>query len=461
MTERADAKKKSGTAVRRYKRAVKPVKENIGEHSRYPIEFMESTLVDLVNTHADVEATLESYRDLFDSDNDDDKEDVVKIDTELDTLQAELSDIKSQIAAIKLERTELDKNKVDTKTSKDTVPLKRFDPPRFSGNTRAYPAFLASYKTHVMSRYGEDPYALMQCLSDKAEKLVAPVQDDHNEMMLRLEQAYGNPEKQVDCILQQLKSIDRVQDGDQKNLVQMIETVETCWLDLKRLGLEAEMKTATMVSTIERALPNTQKREWTLQKPDHGDKFTGLLAYLVKEKAAVEYMNEEVRTDTSKVKPKVHCADISTEEYPSDTKNVLVNLLENQNQLMQMITKGFSKESAMKKPDSSSHFNSNQRFQCWFHKSNGHSIDDCTAFASASNDEKTSAIKGNGACFCCLKVGHISRNCSQKQQCGELDQNNLPCSRFHHKLLHGAHASGHVFHNAIHVVNMDLSGKRN
>ena len=151
MTERADAKKKSGTAVRRYKRAVKPFKENIGEHSRYPIEFMESTLVDLVNTHADVEATLESYRDLFDSDNDDDKEDVVKIDTELDTLQAELSDIKSQIAAIKLERTELDKNKVDTKTSKDTVPLKRFDPPRFSGNTRAYPAFLASYKTHVMS----------------------------------------------------------------------------------------------------------------------------------------------------------------------------------------------------------------------------------------------------------------------------------------------------------------------
>ena len=58
------------------------------------------------------------------------------------------------------------------------------------------------------------------------------------------------------------------------------------------------MNTATTTSLIERLLPPTQKREWTLHKQTFGNdehKFQKLLTYLLKEKNAIEYMNSDIR----------------------------------------------------------------------------------------------------------------------------------------------------------------------
>ena len=49
-------------------------------------------------------------------------------------------------------------------------------------------------------------------------------------------------------------------------MIAMINTVERCWPDLAKLKLEREMDTSTMTSIIEKLLPNTQRREWTLYK---------------------------------------------------------------------------------------------------------------------------------------------------------------------------------------------------
>ena len=84
--------------------------------------------------------------------------------------------------------------------------------------------------------------------------------------MKRLQEKYGTNERQVDMILRDLKFLRRVPDGDSKALYKMIETVENCWLDLQRMNLEAEMDTTSMLSTIEKLLPDLQKGEWTLQK---------------------------------------------------------------------------------------------------------------------------------------------------------------------------------------------------
>ena len=87
-------------------------------------------------------------------------------------------------------------------------------------------------------------------LSGEAEKHVRSVEENYDEMMERLYTKYGSNERQVDVILKDLKGLRRVPDGDYKALHKMIETIENCWLDLKRMNLEAEMDTTSMLLTV-------------------------------------------------------------------------------------------------------------------------------------------------------------------------------------------------------------------
>ena len=98
------------------------------------------------------------------------------------------------------------------------------------------------------TRYGKDPFILMDCLSGEAEKLVRPVEENYDDMMNRLQIKYGSDEKQIDVILQDLRNLKRISDGDNKALYKLIETVENCWLDLKHMNLHTEMDTTSMLS---------------------------------------------------------------------------------------------------------------------------------------------------------------------------------------------------------------------
>lgn len=48
----------------------------------------------------------------------------------------------------------------------------------------------------------------------------------------------------------------------------MVEVVENCWLDLKKIELVYEMNTSTMVSQREKLLPVVQKMEWIIMKQE-------------------------------------------------------------------------------------------------------------------------------------------------------------------------------------------------
>ncbi|VDH99298.1 Hypothetical predicted protein [Mytilus galloprovincialis] len=101
-------------------------------------------------------------------------------------------------------------------------------------------------KDTCMSSYGKDPYALKQCLSGEALTVVKGVDNDFEEMFRRLDMKYGRAEKLIDHILNELKRLKKVQEGDNMKFISVVETVEKCWLDLKRMNLEAEMNTATI-----------------------------------------------------------------------------------------------------------------------------------------------------------------------------------------------------------------------
>ena len=176
-------------------------------------------------------------------------------------------------------------------------------------------------------------------------------------------------------------------------------------------------------------------------------------------------MAEDIRSANKHTKSRVNFAGI-TEEEPVESTKVIVNLLEKQleshNQLMKIMTQTMAKVPTDTHRNTADRSNrSGLNYRCWLHKSNGHDTVECSSFAGMDNQEKVTVSRRNGACFCCLKTGHISRQCQEKIQCGEIDQNNQPCTRYHHKLLHAAHIDGQIFHNSVHVVNADQKGRRN
>ena len=156
--------------------------------------------------------------------------------------------------------------KVKTKGAFETSKVNKLDAPTFTGNIRQYPICKVDYERHMLPSYGCDSYTLKQCLSGEALRVVKGVDNDFEEMFRRLDLKYGRPEKQADNILSKLKGPKNIQEGDPMKFISMVETVETCWLDLKRMKLDSEMNTATMISQIENLLPPLQKREWALRK---------------------------------------------------------------------------------------------------------------------------------------------------------------------------------------------------
>ena len=203
-------------------------------------------------------------------DDDKDARKIKELQDDMEVLYRELYDIKSWMSrqkAIFLEtRTVPETAPKATLVGAHGLKVKNLDAPEFSGNIRDYPSFKRDYERHMMSSYGQDPFALKKCLSGDALRTVKGVDDDFTEMFHRLDIKYGRPEKQADAVLNEIKKLKPITEGDDRAFIDTVDIIENCYLDLKKIKLEAEMNTATMVSEIEKLLPRIQRREWALKK---------------------------------------------------------------------------------------------------------------------------------------------------------------------------------------------------
>ena len=218
------------------------------------------------------------------------------MDSLLDECDAYMKDIDSTLDQI---RVTYACHMSDSSSKRSEVHVKPLETPRFSGNIREYSSFRQDFNRLMTQNYGKDAYVLRSCLIGSALETVKGVEDNFDEMFYRLDTTYGDPRKFVDVVVQELKSIRPIPDGDSKKFIDMANVIERCWLDLRRMDLSEEMNTVTMVSMVERLLPPTQKREWIL-KIDSNVKtsknmFEDLLQYILQEKRVIEYMNHDVR----------------------------------------------------------------------------------------------------------------------------------------------------------------------
>ena len=129
------------------------------------------------------------------------------------------------------------------------------------------------------------------------------LESDYNEMLRRLEEKFGNHRTIVDLIISDLRALKLLVEGDDKALIKTVEVVERCYLDLRKINLEAEMDSTNVLGIIERVLPHTQKRKWvaimdeeTIKNKNAGNlNFKMLLDYLLTQKRRIEYLGSAVR----------------------------------------------------------------------------------------------------------------------------------------------------------------------
>ena len=289
------------------------------------------------------------------------------------------------------------------------IRLERMKYPRFEGDTRDYPRFKHDFNKFVSPEINcteSIAYVLRSCLTGEALNVVSNVDDDINAICTRLDEKFGKPTKLVDLIMQDIKALKQITDGQDVKFIELVNIVERGYKDLKRINFEREMANSIVVSMIEAVLPRHVKREWSREvnqknsTVDERNKFEDL--------RIIEYQNDALRAYAPK------------DNYSSNNSNFNSNF------------------------NRSNNFNQTNQDSCLIHKSAQHNTRECNKYLRQSNEEKVNLLKENNACFCCLVSGHRSSQCNEKQI------STIPhCGKYHHHSLDEAHTAGMMFHSVI------------
>ena len=297
--------------------------------------------------------------------------------------------------------------------------------------------------------YGTDPYALKMCLSGEALQAVKGSEGNYDEMLQRLDDKFGNSRKIVDLVISDLKSLKKISDGDTKGFIKMVDQVEQCWLDLKKVNLSDELNTANGVSHIEKVLPSLQKRELVIKAEVSvtSKLFPELLKFLQKERKVLEYMNSNVRNSSGDNKVTVHNVNST---FETNTDLDLVKLEKKVGEDQQVNNKEFESciVNLTEMVKGANHETESKGEGCLLHNSTGHDLTDCYKFKDFGSKDRFEMVKSNGICFRCLRGYHPARSCKVGKLCDVVIKGQGLCNRNHHPLLHPDKIEG-ILHSAV------------
>ena len=322
---------------------------------------------------------------------------------------------------------------LNVNTQQNQIKVKRLDAPTFDGDIRKFPTFKTEYGRIMNKAYNRDAFALRQSLLGDAAKVVLGVEDDYNEMMRRLDAYYGDPCKLIDCIINDIKQLKEIPEGDNRKFIETVNIIERAFLDLKRLNLEKEMSSVSILSIIEKILPLDQKREWIkLYKnlENKEDAFIKLLKYLISEKEILEHMDKDIRSNNTSYKASINKVEI---EEDLNIVSAIKQMQIKQNNMETLLQQMSAVNKIEKYSDKTNQVTNNY---CWYHQTYNHSIYRCQAFHNLDNYIKFEVMKKNGTCFRCLGAGHVSKECNETRFCIVKDQYGNVCGKPHHPKLH-------------------------
>ena len=331
-------------------------------------------------------------------------------------IQKEYNAITSRIAVGIAKEQEKLKKLESTSRGKEScnLRLEKLKMPTFDGDIRQYPRFKKDFEQQVLPGLPKEsaPYALRSCLGREPLSTVRSVEDDIEKMLKRLDEKYGDPAKIADVVIEIIKEVKVIKEGEHKRFINFVNIVEDAYQDLRRLVLKKEITTTSSVSIIEKKLPNAYdvRKEWAklvsfdTSEVDRRDKFPSLLKFLLNCKRAIEYDSSNLRSNTS---------------YAGGTVNLTAS--------EKLGEDGHEDESNMKQQKETII----SQNKCLFHSNSGHWIDTCNLSLSKLAEERINLLKDKSACWSCLRVGHRLAECKRKKACGE-----NRCKGTHHKTIH-------------------------
>ena len=436
MADMKAAKQKRSTAkgtFHRYLNTFNDILKNGAEE-----DALVKIVADAERAYGDVEEKHDALMQFYDSEDEDVsvKEKINQLNGDVSIMYKELCTARNEVAIVKKKQKVKEMKPVISKTEEVTkMKVKPLQAPMFNGNVRDYPSFKRDYDTHMVKYYGKDTFSLKTCLSGEALQLVLPVDDDYEEMIRRLDFKYGRPEKLVDVILNELKSLKKVDDDDRGKFCHMVDIIERCYFDLKKVNLQSEINSTTMLGLFEKKLPDARMHDWALvkQKVGPGKKqFEVFLEFLRNQRTAMEYADEHIRQNNS-TKGSVNTAGFHTEI--KDNNNFQAQL--------DQIVKGLAHVAEIVKGSNSEDKDARRippnpiKNGCFFHNSGAHDTKDCEGFKRLSVKERFELTQTSRACFSCLRLGHPSRNCQERIPCNKVNPTDRTvCSKPHHPLLH-------------------------
>ena len=166
-----------------------------------------------------------------------------KADAEIDwtrKIQGEYNKVTSNIALVMAKNNQkLLKEKSTSQGKQLNVRLEKLKMPTFDGNIRQYPRFKRDFETQVLPSVSKEsaPYALRSCLTKEALGVVRSVDDNIDEMLKRLDEKYGDPAKIADVVIDSIKRVKVIKEGDHEKFIEFVDVVEDAYRDLLRLGL--------------------------------------------------------------------------------------------------------------------------------------------------------------------------------------------------------------------------------
>ena len=249
--------------------------------------------------------------------------------------------------------------------------LERMKMPSFNGDIREYPCFKKDFEKQVMPamRSNDDAaaYALRSCLKDEPLNIVKNVSDDILEMWIRLDERYGRLSKLTDAIMYDIKQLKIIPEGDNKRFINLVNTIERAYRDLKAVRMESELSNSTIVILIEERLPPHTKSMWCLEvsdkesRVDDVNKFPHLLEFLLKHRRAIEYASSDLRTKK--------CTHVSFETGV-------------QHHLKEETTPIKTASPTTERPDD------NKPGGCWIHATTGHDILECRIYLDMTPSDR-------------------------------------------------------------------------
>ena len=148
-------------------------------------------------------------------------------------------------------------------TKKETVKL-----PEFSGDEAKNPylefpiwlqqwnALIIDYEHKVRSRL------LCQHLDSVAKKTFVGFENEYDKAMEKLENFYGNPQKVVGCVVDEVMSQTMISDGDYSSLISYSSLLENNYTRLLNLDLQHEMSNMRTMGSILGKFPRIVAERW-------------------------------------------------------------------------------------------------------------------------------------------------------------------------------------------------------